>query len=220
MSDCGTGLFMKNLLWRELCGGSDFSAVLCADFVLKARKAPSRPASRRAARSSLLDGRGLRPGSRIMPTYLRLRVALLDRVVRLFDGDCEVRFVRDAVRPRRTVDRPVLLRRVERAVLRDGLRRFVAVLPRLVDLVVDLRVVALRDVDPRADDLPVDDLPADDLRADDLRVVLRLAVLRLVVFRPDVLAPDVLRPEDAAVLPAPSRRFVRARLRLFFAGLS
>jgi hypothetical protein len=26
MSDCGTGLFMKNLLWRELCGGSDFSA--------------------------------------------------------------------------------------------------------------------------------------------------------------------------------------------------
>jgi hypothetical protein len=107
------------------------------------------------------------------------------------------------------------LRRVERAVLRDGLRRFVAVLPRLVDLVVDLRVVALRDVDPRADDLPVDDL-----RADDLRVALRLAVLRLVVFRPDVLAPDVLRPEDAAVLPAPSRRFVRARLRLFFAGLS
>jgi hypothetical protein len=118
--------------------------------------------------------------------------------------------VRDAVRPRRTVERAVLLRRAERAVLRDGLRRFVAVLPRPVDLAVDLRVVALPDVDLRADDLR-----ADDLRADDLRVGLRLAVLRLVVLR-----PDVLRPEDAAVLPAPSRRFVRARLRLFFAGLS
>jgi hypothetical protein len=161
---------------------------------------------------------------------LRLRVALLDRVVRPFERDCEVRFVRDAVRPRRTVERAVLLRRAERAVLRDGLRRFVAGLPRPVDLAVDLRVVALRDVDLRADDLR-----ADDLRVDDLRVGLRLAVLRLVVLRPDVLRPDVLRPdvlppdvlrpdvlrpEDAAVLPAPSRRFVRARLRLFFAGLS
>jgi hypothetical protein len=141
---------------------------------------------------------------------LRLRAALFDRVVRPFERDCEVRFVRGAVGPRRIVERAVVLRRVERAVLREGLRRFVAALRRPLDLAFDLRAVALRDVD----------LPADALRADDLRVVLPLAVLRLVVLRPDVLPPDVLRSEDAAVLAVPSRRFVRARLRLFFAGLS
>jgi hypothetical protein len=129
--------------------------------------------------------------------------------VRAFERDCEVRFVRDAVRPRRVVERAVVLRRVERAVLRDGLRRFVAALRRPVDLAVDLRAVALRDVDLRADDL----------RAD-FGLGLRLAVFGLVVLRPDVLPPDVLlpdvlppdvlRPEDAAVLPVPSRRFVRA----------
>jgi hypothetical protein len=132
--------------------------------------------------------------------YLRLRAVLFDRVVRPFDRDCGVRFVRDAV------GRAVLLRRVVRAVLRDGLRRFVAVLRRAVDLrPVDLRVVFPADV---------------------LREVLRPLVLRPVALPPDVFRPDVLRvvedlrPEDAAVLPVRSRRFVRARLRLFSAELS
>jgi hypothetical protein len=146
--------------------------------------------------------------------YLRLRaVALFDRRG-VLDRDCDVRFVREAV------ERPGLLRRVERAVLRDGLRRFVAVLR----VAVDLRVVDLRAVDLRPGDFRDVELRADDLGADDLRVV-RLAVLRALVLPPDALPPDalrpdVLRPEDAAVLPARSRRFVRARLRLFFAGLS
>ena len=67
---------------------------------------------------------------------------------------------------------------------------------------------------------PSVDLRPADLRAVDLRVVVRDAVLRPVAFRPDVLRADVLRPEDAAVLPVRSRRFVRARLRLFSDGLS
>jgi hypothetical protein len=146
---------------------------------------------------------------------LRLRAALFERRV-VLDFDCDVRLVREAVRPRCAVDGAVLLRRVERAVLREGLRRFVMVLRRAGDF----RAVDLRAVDLRAVDLRVVDF-----RAVDLRVVLRDEVLRPVVvrpdvFRPDVLRPDVLRPEDAAVLPARSRRFVRARLRLFFAGLS
>jgi hypothetical protein len=203
--------------------------------------------------------------------YLRLRAARLERAVPPFDRDCAARFVREAVPPRRAFERAVLLRRGGRVVLRDGLRRFVAVL-RAVDLpaervrAVDLRAVDLRAVDLRAVDLGAVDLGAVDLRAVDLRavdvravlrdealgplvvradvlravvlraVVLRAAVLRPValrpdgfradvllrpdVLRPDVLRPDVLRPEDAAVPPARSRRFVRARLRLFSAGLS
>jgi hypothetical protein len=156
----------------------------------------------------------------ITPIYLRLRAALFERRV-VLDFDCDVRLVREAVRPRCAVERAVLLRRVERAVLREGLRRFVAVLRRAGDLrAVDLRAVDLRAVDLRALDLRVVDF-----RAVDLRVVLRDEVLRPVVvrpdvFRPDVLRPDVLRPEDAAVLPTRSRRFVRARLRLFLVGLS
>jgi hypothetical protein len=142
--------------------------------------------------------------------YLRLRAVPFDRVVRLFARDCDVRFVREAV------ERAGLLRRVVRAVLRDGLRRFVAVLRRAVDFrPVELRVVFRADV----------------LREAVLRlVVLRPVVLRPVVLRPDVLRPDVLRPavlrpdalrpDDAAVLPVRSRRLVRARLRLFSAGLS
>lgn len=124
------------------------------------------------------------------------------------------------------VERAVLLRRVVRAVLRDGLRRFAAVLRRAgdfcaVDLrVVDLRAVDLRAVDLRAVGLRAVDLRPADLRAVDLRVVVRDAVLRPVAFRPDVLRAAVLRPEDAAVLPVRSRRFVRARLRLFSVGLS
>jgi hypothetical protein len=34
---------MNSILWRELCLNSDFRLALCADFVLKARKAASRP---------------------------------------------------------------------------------------------------------------------------------------------------------------------------------
>jgi hypothetical protein len=189
-----------NLLWQELCGGSDFSAALCADFVPKARKAISRSASRLSGSFRISRRAGFRRplAARI---YLRLRAALFDRVVRPFDRDCDVRFVRDAV------GRAVFLRPVVRAVLRDGLRRFVAVLRRAVDLrPVDLRVV----------------FPADVLRD----AVLRPLVLRPVALRPDVFRPDVLRvvedlrPEDAAVLPVRSRRFVRARLRLFSVGLS
>jgi hypothetical protein len=140
-----------------------------------------------------------------------VRAVLFDRVVRPFARDCDVRFVRDAV------ERPVLLRRAVRAVLRDALRRFLAVLRPVVDLrPVDLRVV----------------FPADVLRDVVLRaLVLRPLVLRPDVFRPDVLRvaedlrvedlrPDALRPEDAVVLPVRSRRFVFARLRLFSAELS
>jgi hypothetical protein len=200
---------MKSLLGASSAAAAIFRLALCADFVPKARKAASRPASRRGGSFGNSRCAAGSPGPLIAQIYLRLRAALLDRGVRAFERDFEVRFVRDAVRARRIGERAVVLRRLERAVLRDGLRRLVAVLRRLVDLAVDLRAVALRD-----------DLRADDLRADDLRVVLRLAVLRLVVLRPDVFSPDVLRPEDAAVLPALSRRFVRARLRLFFAGVS
>jgi hypothetical protein len=168
-----------------------------------------------SAAHSGLDASRLSSARRSRRIYLRPRAALFDRVVRLFDRVCDVRFVRDAV------ERAVLLRRVVRAVLRDGLRRFgllrfVAVLRGAVDLrAVELRVVDLREVDFRADGLR-----GDDLRVALRDVVLRPLVLRPAALRPAVLRPDALRPDDAAVLPAPSRRFVRARLRLFSAGLS
>ena len=146
--------------------------------------------------------------ARLHQSYLLVRLERLE-LERRFDRACDVRFVRDG--DRRVVERAVLLRRVERVVLRDAVRRFVAVLRRAVDLrVLDLRAVDLRVV-----------LRDAVLRAVVLRVVvLRAVALRAVVLRPVVLRPDVLRPEDAAVLPARSRRFVCARLRLFFAGLS
>jgi hypothetical protein len=138
-----------------------------------------------------------------LKSYLLARLERLE-LERRFDRACDVRFVREG--ERRVGERAVLLRRVERVVLRDAVRRFVPVLRRAVDLrAVDLRAVDLRVV----------------LRDAVLRaVVLRAVALRAVVLRPVVLRPDVLRPEDAAVLPARSRRFVCARLRLFFAGLS
>ena len=146
--------------------------------------------------------------ARLHQSYLLARLERLE-LERRFDRACDVRFVRDG--DRRVVERAVLLRRVERVVLRDAVRRFVPVLRRAVDLrAVDLRAVDLRVV-----------LRDAVLRAVVLRaVVLRAVALRAVVLRPVVLRPDVLRPEDAAVLPARSRRFVCARLRLFFAGLS
>jgi hypothetical protein len=158
-----------------------------------------------SAAHSGFDASRFSPARRSRRIYLRLRAALFDRVVRLFDRVCDVRFVGEAV------ERAVLLRRVVRAVLRDALGRFVVVLRRAVDLrPVDLRV----------------DFRADVLRDAVLRPpVLRPVVFRPVVFRPAVLRPAVLRPavlrrEDAAVLPVRSRRFVFARLRLFSAGLS
>ena len=99
----------------------------------------------------------------------------------------------------RRFESDVLLRRVERVVLREAVRRFVPVLRRAVDL---------RGLD----------LPAVDLRPDDRRVVLRDAVLRPVLLRPVDLRPVLLRPEVlraledlrlAPVLPVRSRRFVR-----------
>jgi hypothetical protein len=137
--------------------------------------------------------------------------------------------------------RAVLLRRVERDVLREAVRRFVPVLRCVVDLrPVDRRPVDFRDVDLRAVDLRAValravDLRAVDLRPDDRRVVLRdevfrpLVILRPVLLRPVVLRPAVLRPlvlrplvfrPDDPVLPERSRRFVLARLRLFSDGLS
>ena len=136
--------------------------------------------------------------------------------------------------------RAVLLRRVERDVLREAVRRFVPVLRCVVDLrpvdrPVDFRDVDLRAVDLRAVALRAVDLRAVDLRPDDRRVVLRdevfrpLVVLRPVLLRPVVLRPAVLRPlvlrplvfrPDDPVLPERSRRFVLARLRLFSDGLS
>ncbi len=119
-----------------------------------------------------------------------------------------MRRVRDAVRPRFAVERAVLFRRV---VLRDGLRRFVAVLRRLL---AERRAVDLRAVDLRADDRRVV-LRDEVLRPVLLRPVLFLAVLlRPVLLRPvlreDVdLRPDVLRRDDP-VLPERSRRLVRA----------
>jgi hypothetical protein len=104
-----------------------------------------------SAAHSGFDASRLSPARRPRRIYLRLRAALFDRVVRLFARVCDVRFVRDAV------GRAVFLRRVVRAVLRDGLRRFgllrfVAVLRGAVDLrAVELRVVDLREVDFRAD---------------------------------------------------------------------
>jgi hypothetical protein len=99
----------------------------------------------------------------------------------------------------RRFESDVLLRRVERVVLREVVRRFVPVLRRAVDLRgLDLRAV--------------------DLRPDDRRVVLRDAVLRPVLLRPVDLRPVLLRPEVlraledlrlAPVLPVRSRRFVR-----------
>jgi hypothetical protein len=143
-----------------------------------------------------------------LKSYLLARLERLE-LERRFDRACDVRFVREG--ERRVGERAVLLRRVERVVLRDTVRRFAPVLRRAVDLrAVDLRAVDLRVV-----------LRDAVLRAVVLRaVVLRAVALRAVVLRPVVLRPDVLRPEDAAVLPARSRRFVCARLRLFFAGLS
>jgi hypothetical protein len=192
----------------------------------------------RAARPGLSLRAGS-SGSRIMRIYLRPRAALFERP---FDGDRDVRFVREAVRPRCAVERAVLLRRVEREVLRDALRRFVPLLRRAVDFrAVDFRAVDLRAVDLRPGDLRAVDLRPGDrrvvlrevlrlvavvlravvLRAAVLRpVVLRPVALRPVALRPDVFRPDVLRPEDAPVLPVRSRRFVRARLRLFSDGLS
>jgi hypothetical protein len=140
--------------------------------------------------------------ARLIGGYLRL-AERFERVERPFERVLVVRRVRDAVRPRFAVERAVLFRRV---VLRDGLRRFVAVLRRLV---AERRAVDLRAVD---------------LRPDDRRVVLREEVLRPVLLRPvllrpvllrDVLRedfdlrPDVLRREDP-VLPERSRRLVRA----------
>lgn len=132
--------------------------------------------------------------------------------------------------------RAVLLRRVERDVLREAVRRFVPVLRCVVDLrPVDRRPVDFRDVDLRAVALRAVDLRAVDLRPDDRRVVLRdevfrpLVILRPVLLRPVVLRPAVLRPlvlrplvfrPDDPVLPERSRRFVLARLRLFSDGLS
>jgi hypothetical protein len=99
----------------------------------------------------------------------------------------------------RRFESDVLLRRVERVVLREAVRRFVPVLRRAVDLRgLDLRAV--------------------DLRPDDRRVVLRDAVLRPVLLRPVDLRPVLLRPEVfraledlrvAPVLPVRSRRFAR-----------
>lgn len=144
---------------------------------------------------------------------MRLLAERFERVERPFDRVLVVRRVRDAVRPRFAVERAVLFRRV---VLRDGLRRFVAVLRRLV---AERRAVDLRAVDLRADDRRV--VLRDEvlrpvllrpvlLRAVLLRAVLLRAVLLRDVLREEVdLRPDVLRRDDP-VLPERSRRLVRA----------
>jgi hypothetical protein len=152
-----------------------------------------------------------------LKSYLLARLDRLELERRL-DRVCDVRFVREA--DRGAVERAVLLRRVERVVVREAVRRFVPVLRRAVDL---------RVLDPRAVDLRPDDRRVV-LRDVLLRpVVLRAVVLPPVLLRPVLLCPDVLRaledlrPEDlrlAAVLPVRSRRLVRARLRLFSDELS
>jgi hypothetical protein len=157
----------------------------------------NRPLSfeRWAACSVYLTSR-LSAGAPVTDTYLRLRAVFFERPLAR-EGDFRV--VREAVLLRGELERAVLLRRV----VRD----------------VDLGDVDLGDVDLRAVDLR-----AVDLRADDLRVVLRDAVLRAEALRPELLRPEVLDSDvlrrDAPVLPERSRRFVRARVRLFSAGLS